>query len=287
MIKEFAVEPEAIANSYRDFFYIIEKFGLPQGRVIAEFPRKWKAMVFQAAQAKLTGTRKLTDITECLKQLPNDILFRSPKGRGDGNASWLERVAAVQASQPFDFVLTANSLNAPQTVRLEDFTEKHECLTQNRHWRLSRTAHNISAACAFHWQTAKHVKLIDPYFDLGEPRYQRPFERLFAMPTQVQQLDIYRNDNFGAASIPNRWQDALGHAMAQGVRVRVFFRSVSDMHNRYFLTDLGALTFGAGLCEDAKNPPAIDDILLLERDTRLAHWNAHDDANPVFDSQTP
>lgn len=287
MIKEFAVEPEAIANSYRDFFYIIEKFGLPQGRVIAEFPKKWKAMVFQAAQAKLTGTRKLTDITECLKKLPNDILFRSPRESGDGNASWLDRVAAVQASRPFDFVLTANTQNAPQTVSLEDFTEQHECLAQNRHWRLPRIAENITAACAFHWQTAEYVKVIDPYFDLGEPRYRRPFERLFAMPTQAKHLDIYRNDNFGAASIPDRWRDALSHAIAQGIHVRVFFRPVADMHNRYFLTDLGALTFGAGLCEDTNNPPAIDDILLLERDTRLAHWNEHTDANPVFDSRSP
>ena len=284
MIKEFAVEPEAIANSYRDFFYIIEKFGLPQGRVIAEFPKKWKAMVFQAAQAKLTGTRKLTDITECLKQLPNDILFRSPRGGGDGNASWLERVTAVQANQPFDFVLTANSLNAPQAVSLEDFTEQHACLAQNRHWRLSRTAQNISAACVFHWQTAGHVKVIDPYFDLGEPRYRRPFERLFAMPTQAKQLDVYRNDNFGVASVPDRWRDALGLALAQGIHIRVFFRPASDMHNRYFLTDLGALTFGAGLCEDTKTPAAIDDIILLERDARLAHWNEYDDLDPVFDS---
>ena len=287
MIKEFAVEPEAIANSYRDFFYVIEKFGLSQGRVIAEFPKKWKAMVYEAAQSKLTGTRKLTDVTERLKQLPNDILFRSPRDVVDGNASWLDRIATVQANNPFDFVLTATHLDAPRTVSLDDFTEHHECLAQNRHWRLPRTVENIAAACAFHWRTARHVKIVDPYFDLGEARYRRPFERLFAMPTQAKQLDIYRNDNFGVASIPDRWRGALDHAIAQRIHIRVFFRPVSDMHNRYFLTDLGALTFGAGLCKDTANPPAIDDILLLERDIRLAHWSEHDDASPVFDSLIP
>jgi hypothetical protein len=41
MIKEFALEPDAITTSYRDFCYFAEKFGVKNGRVISEFPRSW------------------------------------------------------------------------------------------------------------------------------------------------------------------------------------------------------------------------------------------------------
>ena len=42
MIKEFALDPEVLAVSFRDFSYFIEKFGVAQGRVISRFPKDWK-----------------------------------------------------------------------------------------------------------------------------------------------------------------------------------------------------------------------------------------------------
>ena len=49
MLKEFALEPEAIATwaSFKDF---IDKFGVSKGRVIAAFPRKWARAVKAAAR---------------------------------------------------------------------------------------------------------------------------------------------------------------------------------------------------------------------------------------------
>ena len=46
MLKEFALEPEALA-SWESFRYLIEKFGVSKGRVISRFPKQWKRLVYE------------------------------------------------------------------------------------------------------------------------------------------------------------------------------------------------------------------------------------------------
>ena len=67
MLKEFALEPEAIATwaSFKDF---IDKFGVSKGRVIAAFPRKWRQAVLRAAQAKARDVERAR-IEEKLRRL--------------------------------------------------------------------------------------------------------------------------------------------------------------------------------------------------------------------------
>lgn len=66
MFKEIALDPAAVTTSYRDFSYLVEKFGISEGRLIAAFPSKWKRYVFEAAQRRLHGI-ELKRIVERLK----------------------------------------------------------------------------------------------------------------------------------------------------------------------------------------------------------------------------
>jgi hypothetical protein len=47
MIQEYAVEPEAVM-SWKDFRYVMGRFGVHEGRVIAAFPRDWRSRVWKA-----------------------------------------------------------------------------------------------------------------------------------------------------------------------------------------------------------------------------------------------
>src|SRR5690606_977065 len=50
MIHEFAVDPEALTG-WQNFRYVVEKFGIPQGRLISRFPKEWKSLVYDACAA--------------------------------------------------------------------------------------------------------------------------------------------------------------------------------------------------------------------------------------------
>ena len=49
MLHEFAVEPKLL-GTWESFHYLHEKFGVPKARLIAEFPKKWCLMVYDAAE---------------------------------------------------------------------------------------------------------------------------------------------------------------------------------------------------------------------------------------------
>ena len=100
MIKEFALEPDVLATSFRDFSYFIEKFGVGQGRVISRFPKHWKRLVYEAAQASLRGTKELNRIEVRLRNITDDVLIASKRPNGDGAQPWLTRAMSEHGRQP-------------------------------------------------------------------------------------------------------------------------------------------------------------------------------------------
>lgn len=285
MIKEFAVEPAAIVSSYRDFSYILEKCGLPQGRVIAQFPSTWKRSVYEAAQAVHAGSVELTRITERLQRLPKDLLFSSGRNGGDPAWSWIERVRAEHEQRSFDWIVATENPGVSEFVSPKELDDEHPALIQNRQWSVPRTAEAIATACAFHWRSARHVKIIDPYFDPKVGRFSRPFELLLGLPARgALCIDFYRSDKFEPDFAIQRFQGLAQKATAKGHRVRLFLRPDRSMHNRYFLTDLGGITFLTGLDDsDFGASTESDDVMLLERQMRDLHWNEYEDAAPVFE----
>src|SRR5437016_7948565 len=99
MIKEFALEPDALAT-WENFRYFIEKFGVPHGRLIAEFPGKWRRMVINAAQ-RVAKPVEFQRIVERLKQVGDHVLLSRGRPGGDGTRPWLQRALVEHAREPF------------------------------------------------------------------------------------------------------------------------------------------------------------------------------------------
>ena len=47
MISEYALEP-VLLNNWKDFRYLVEKFGVSEGRLIARYPKHWKRLVYES-----------------------------------------------------------------------------------------------------------------------------------------------------------------------------------------------------------------------------------------------
>ena len=56
MLKKFALDPELFAD-FSHFLALRDKFGVTQGRLIAKFPSKWKALVREACKRALEEAR--------------------------------------------------------------------------------------------------------------------------------------------------------------------------------------------------------------------------------------
>jgi len=86
MIREFAVEPRAIAD-WSTFRYVMEKFGIPEGRVLSHLPKGWIKRLLSGVPDQMDRLR----IEEFLKR--NQSARVGPMGRPyDPNETWSDNV---------------------------------------------------------------------------------------------------------------------------------------------------------------------------------------------------
>ncbi|NYH23838.1 hypothetical protein [Paraburkholderia bryophila] len=281
MFKEIAVEPAAVATSYRDFSYITEKFGIAEGRLIAAFPSKWKRFVYQEAQARLKGTAELSRLEVRLRALADDtFLARGRPGEGCAE-NWLAAALAEHRREPFDGIITNAQVDGPFFVAAIDLDGEHPVMRPNRQWHIQREAVVMAACCGPLLARAQHVKLVDPHFDPGTTRFRRPLVEFVKLTRPGVRIDIFRGDNADAAYIEQKLREALAGALPPGAEVRVFMRPQDALHNRYVLTDAGGMYFLTGLDDQGQGGLTTDEVGLLEADVWSVQWSRYSGDDPI------
>ncbi len=281
MIKEFALEPDVLAVSFRDFSYFIEKFGVAQGRVISRFPKDWKRMVYEAAQASLRGTKELSRIEIRLRAITDDVLIASRRPSGDGTQPWLTRAMSEHGRQPFAAIIARENPTAHTEVLvaadLDDSDLRFQAAGQ-RH--ITRTAAEIVDCVGLLLGASKTVKLIDPHFDPRWPRWRRMLGHvLVALGNNGQTgvtLEIHRADNALPGNLKHYFDSSIPKMLPTGITVQVFLHPESAMHNRFILTSVGGASYHTGLDdnEDGKSTPT-DLVSLLAPGIFATEWTTY------------
>jgi len=281
MFKEIAIEPAAIVGSYRDFAYIIEKFGVHEGRLIAAFPSKWKRFVFHAAQERLHGKVELARLEVRLRALKDDMFYW--RGRsGDGCAQdWLGTAIAEHARVPFDAIIAVAPSLVGGVVAADDLDGLHACLQPNRQWHIDRDASVMALCCEPLLSSARHIKLIDPHFDLSQARFRRPFLEFLKCARPGTRVDVFRGDNHGADFAAQRLTETLDAIQPDGIQVQVFFQPQDTMHNRFVLTEAGGVYFLTGLDDKGNGDLSTDEVGVLDPDVWAIQWGRFSDGQAV------
>lgn len=272
MFKEVAVDPIAVASSYKDFRYIIEKFGVPEGRLIAAFPSKWRRYVFQAAQARLKGTLDLKKVEERLRKLPPDIFLHRERPGAGCSENWLAAAVDEHRRLPFEAIIASEFVDEPGVVTVSDVDGDHPCFLPNRQRHVNRNAAAMADCCGPLLTSSRHIKLIDPHFDAGAARFRRPFLEFLRRVSAETRIDIFRSDREDAAYLVQRMEHTLRDNKPARVEVRLFIRPQGPMHNRFVLSEIGGLSFQVGLDDQDDGDRPMDLVTLLERDPWLVEW---------------
>lgn len=273
MIREFAVEPEAIVSSYREFSYIVEKFGVCEGRVISRFPKTWKRLVYEAAQARHQGKVEGKKIEERLRGLSDEVLIAMSRPAGTGG--WIEIALAEHQRQPFDYLITNAPQGIAEAVPVETLDGEHPCLQITREISIPREPEAMASACAFLLKTAKVIKIIDPHLDFSKSRFREPFKAFMKHVRAGTQIEIYRGIDDGGPARDFMRQNSeqfLPNALPAGVNARIRLLPAGSMHNRFLLTDLGGIKFGVGLDAAGHNTAPEDELSLMVPDVWQARW---------------
>jgi hypothetical protein len=279
MLKEFALEPEAIATwaSFKDF---IDKFGVSKGRVIAAFPRKWRQAVLRAAQEKARDVERAR-IEEKLRRLEGLVLFDRGRPSGDGASPWLDRVLVEHGRLPFDGIIVQARQNPHPLVLTTDEVDDDPALFQamgQKH--IHRTAEEIVGCVALLVSCAHTIKLVDPHFKANEPRWKRPLLRLLKLLRDQGRtgisIEVHRADNALPTNIRSYFESMIPSILPPGVGLSVFLHPEQSMHNRFILTDRGGASYQTGLDDNEEGKSSDEDmVVLLEPHTFEYEWDVY------------
>jgi hypothetical protein len=282
MIKEFALDPDAL-STWPNFRYFIEKFGIGQGRLIAQFPKNWKRLVYEAA-SRASRDVDLKRIEERLSQLGPDVLFR--KGRPGGNpaSSWLARAIVEHASDPFAGIIAAANPDSHRDVLLQaDVHEGEPRFHVHRQLQIPRTAASVVACADVLLRYGNTIKWVDYMIDLSKPRWQRPFAAaigIVAARGAPVSIEVHRDcgNDTQRTNLVHQFQEAFGRLRREGVTLSLYLHPERSMHDRFILSEFGGLSVGHGLDDNedgGANPNA--NVSLLEGGFFEAQWKRFSD----------
>jgi hypothetical protein len=277
MLKEFALEPDML-GTWENFRYFIEKFGVGQGRLISQFPKNWRRLVYEAAQRSSRDV-ELKRIEERLSELDDRVLLRRGRPGGDASKGWLDRAIVEHAREPFAAIIAAENPNSNPAVMLNvDVHADHPTFRAQPQTIIQRTATDIVGCADCLLQYGRTIKWVDYVFDPGKPRWQRPLSKaisiLVSRATAVR-LEIHRECS-NDIQRTNLKQSFNGYAQTLSlgeVELVLCLHPERTMHDRYVLVEFGGLSIGHGLDdnEDGGGTPEAN-VSLLQDEVFDARW---------------
>jgi hypothetical protein len=292
MIKQIAVDPELFCQ-WEHHRALRNEFAVERGRLIAQFPKKWKALVRDLIEKwereERLPTMKANTIRNWLS-VPSggaDTRFIRSRADYDGNEPWRSN-AEVQAEH-FDLILShqefgvANAILAdPDLDYLTDPRFKID--TQNR---VPRNAASIVECVWPLVRISTCVRIVEPNFVPSEVRFMRPLERLvdrlFAeqSPIKLIELHVSRPAGFSNTTIRNFYSQ-IDPILRSGYQLRVFFWADGRerLHERYLLTDCGGIESSWGWDEGAATETT--PVKILEESIWKKEWNRYQIGSPDF-----
>ncbi len=278
MLAEYALDPVLLSN-WKDFRFYISLFGVSQGRLISRFPKRWKRMVIEAAQAAIAarsgGDMEHQRIVEALSNI--DLLMLAQSRTYDGTKGWLDNAVEENVSNPFHAILaTMNENDTKNMVIGQDIdpTLLPELLVVPTSVHIKRKSREMAACVSSLLSQCNEVLFIDPYFGPGRRKHTEPLQYFLQaiaargsrrMPIRIE----YHSGNQDQDTTTfqqnlDRWGKLH---LPEKVTLSVVRWQKAEMHNRYILTDRGGVMFGNGLDKDDNHPVGHDTVSLLDDKT--------------------
>jgi len=295
MHKEYAVDPEVIASSWETCRHLVDLFGFHQGRLISEFPKKWRIMAFDAA-TKLSDGRKKQKVVEYIRKIGREfrILIDTNRVYTDDERAWIDNVLISHNTDPFAGIITSeNKYKHDYIICEEDCSAQHPLMKVKREDLVLRTPEKMAEAAAFLLKNSAIIRFIDSYFDPSLPKWRNPlkaFLEILPMPASaICEYHYLETDNPPDPVVRYSNLPRLSLAIPNGMTLKIFrwreFESGEDFHPRYVLTEKGGLRFEAGLEERSENEHT--DVTILDADLHETRWNMFNLDSTTYSLQDP
>lgn len=275
MIHEYALDPELLAN-WQSFRYFVENFGISKGRLIARFPGKWERAVHESIQRSDCGDIEKARLQEKLRRVDKKI-FRLRDCSGWTNAlNWFQNCLAEHQKCSFSAIIVSNP-KAPNEIVLDG----HALDSEMKPWKAAtsktvrRDGVEMSQRLRLFLQESTRLVFVDQYFDPDKLRFRHPLERFLEIAVKspfrpLREVQYHISDElFTEQYFKTKALVKLPAIIPEGLSVKFIQWTQKQLHNRYILSDIGAVMFGHGLDERDGDGPETDTIALLSESHHL------------------
>jgi hypothetical protein len=288
MLFEFSLEP-ALLSSYGNCCYLLERFGISQGRLVVQFPSKWFRLVYQS----LPGT--LTDQQRARVEVLLSRMKGCAVGRGaiayNQDQSWLQNAEVEHLNRQFRAIIAQENPRNQEFVLQGPYLDAGNALwSVPRDIDVARTPEAIAGAVKMLLRISNDIAFVDPHFGPENARYRRTLVTLvaaavFDRQTPPQRITYFTGTGAEDEFFLNECRQRLPTLIPKGTQVRFVKLVQRDggerLHNRYVLTEKGGISFGIGL--DAGDQAQTDDVRLLDDALYIKRWRNYVGPDPAFD----
>jgi len=283
MIYEFALDP-GVMNNWASFRYFYDNFGAEKGRLISQFPSKWKRIVYEACSTCRDIEKK--KIEEKLINIKNKLVRMSRAY--DSSLSWLDNAEFQHAQKPFRAIFSSSNPRNNEDVLIADNIDDSTPL-----WNIecglcvAREACEMANCVQPMLSLCSKVLFIDPHFNPDRLEYRNTL-RQFLVPISVNSkvscVEYHLGDNLGGSHFRDQCKQKIPPLIPKGMEVKfIRWKQLDEgekLHPRYILTDLGGVSIEVGL--DEGNLGQTTDINLLSEAIYTKRWNDFQQATAAY-----
>lgn len=251
MLYEYAVEPEVL-GTWSEFRYFLEQFGIGQGRLIANYPKGWGQMVWEACLESDPVKRKRIELR--LGELRRKTAA-TRRAYTDGEP-WLTNALAAHQQEPFHAIVVKSECAHPHALRAEELDATTPLWKVETDGCIQRTALTMAALAGPLLRHSSEIRFVDQHYS-PTVKHGKPLAAFIAEARRgkvLVSMEYHLNANGSAdhfCSELDRRRQHL-HLLAGEKIVFVRWRCIDDgenQHPRYILTNRGGLRYDYGLDE--------------------------------------
>jgi len=303
MIYEFALHPKLVAQWHdrKEYLFFNEKFDIRYGRVISQYPKRWKKLVWQ--EFSLGSESNNQNAEGRLSALLEQLCLYSVKRQSSFVEvdDWLERTEKEHRLRPFRAILSLKNPRAnPAVLTLEELQDgKCDLWFIPECGVVDRTPEALAEAVKPLLRISKEITFVDPYFNPRERRFRKTLRAFLSilkdsvhLPSKLKISLCTSLERYFKGSIEwtpeeekrvfhkfrNDCEKLLPSLVPKDLCLKiVIFKKKpfgEKLHNRYILTDVAGAIFGTGLdMEDTGDASSFggqgEDIALLSQSQYL------------------
>ncbi len=277
MLHEFALDPRLICDRH-SARYFFDACKPEKGRLISQFPKRWKKLVYEHCKSVVPHGTSLKYIEERLRQL-DGTLIRTGRNY-DSEKDWVTNAVASHQEQPFGAIVSPNPGPGVLGSDVDEDTPEWKtdvCITAQR------SATKLTEGCGGLLRNAKNLILVDPYFN-GTGVQMRVLkallnEALRGFPLGRIEYHVKENRLDHQAYERRLNTDVLNQLPKLPAPLHIIRWQDGDetLHDRYVLTDLAGVSIPQGLSECRAEESDTTEISLLSQEVferRCAQYSA-------------